>query len=325
MSNVDSIAQTPARWRRTVAAVRRGGSRRARPSRFSERRREQLWALLLLLPFLVGLVFFIVGPAIAALGLSFTSWDLIGSPEWVGLDNYKELIHDKVFWTSLLNTGYYTAVTVPVLVVGGLGLAVLMNRKLHGIMFLRAVYFAPVTVSVVAVSLLWAWLYSPDFGFLNYVLRSLHLPTSKWLSSPASAMPSVIIVGIWRSLGFNILIFLAALQAIPRDLYEAAEVDGASDRSRFWHVTLPMLSPTIFFSVVIGLITSFQVFEQTYIMTQGGPGNSTMTIIYDIFTQGFTYLRMGYASAISVVFTVLVLLVTIVQVKFQSRWVHYDA
>ena len=307
---------------KTLTAALAG--RRSITGGVSSRRREALWALFFLTPFFIGLIFFIVGPGIAAFVLSFTSWDLLSSPKWVGLDNYRQLVHDPVFRASFYNTLYYTVVTVPVTIVLGLGLAVLMNRKIRGSYFFRAVFFLPVTVSVVAVSMLWAWMFEPSYGFLNYVLTQLHLPTVNWLVDPVTALPSIMIVGIWRTIGFNLIVFLAGLQSVPKELHEAAQVDGASEWYRFRKVTLPMLSPTIFFAIVIGLIASFQVFEQTYIMTQGGPGNSTMTLIYDIFLTGFTYLRMGYASAISVVFLVIVLLITVVQVRLQRRWVHYE-
>jgi multiple sugar transport system permease protein len=290
----------------------------------TQRQREGLWALLFLCPFFLGLIFFIAGPVIAAFVLSLTRWDLMGPPRWIGIQNYTSLARDPDFWQALGNTIYYTGVTVPVGLVLGLGLAILMNRRLFGIYAFRVIYFAPVTVSIVAVSLLWAWLYSPSFGFLNYVLAALHLPTPRWLVDPRTAMPSIILVGLWRGLGFNIIVFLAGLQAIPRDLYEAGEIDGADEWRQFRHITLPMLSPTMFFAIVMAVISSFQIFEQTYIMTQGGPGNSTLTFIYYIFLTGFTYLRMGYASALSFVFLALILAITIIQVRLQSQWVHYE-
>lgn len=314
----------------TVVQARRGPGRGARgPLRLGRvvrtpRGREALWALLFLSPFFVGLVCFIVGPVIAAFVLSLTSWDLLGTPQWVGLQNYQELAHDPIFWQALGNTVYYTGVTVPVGLLLALGLAILMNRRIPGIYAFRVIFFAPVTVSIVAVSLLWSWMFSPTYGIINYVLTALHLPTSQWLVDPRMAMPSIIIVGLWRGLGFNIVVFIAGLQAIPRDLYEAAAIDGANEWGQFRYVTLPMLSPTLFFAIVMALISSFQIFEQTYIMTQGGPDNGTLTLIYYIFLTGFTYLRMGYASAISFVFLAIVLAVTVVQVRLQYRWVHYD-
>ena len=295
-----------------------------RPSRLvSNRVRESAWAYLFLAPFFLGLLFFIVGPVVAAFAISFTAWDLLSPPRFVGLDNYRELANDRLFWIALKNTLYFTGVSVPVTLILALGLAGLMNRKLRGIEALRAIYFFPVTASIVAVSLLWAWMYTPDFGIINYLLSYVGIPKINWLVDPRMAMPSVIIMSVWRGLGFNIVVFLAGLQSIPRDLYEAADLDGASGWQQFRQITVPLLTPTIFFATIMAIISSFQVFEQTYIMTQGGPGNATLTLVYQIFLNGFTYLRMGYASALSFVLFAILFLITIVQVNLQRKWVHY--
>jgi len=287
------------------------------------RAREAAWAYLFLTPFFIGLLAFILGPVVAAFVISFTDWDLLASPSWIGLTNYREMASDTLFWTALKNTLYFTVVSVPVSLTVALGLATLMNRKLRGINLLRAIYFFPVTASIVAVSLLWSWMYTPNFGIINYTLGQFGLPALKWLVDPNLAMPSVVLMSIWRGLGFNIVVFLAGLQGIPKDLYEAAELDGAGEWNRFRHITIPLLSPTMFFAGVMAVIASFQVFEQTYIMTQGGPGNATLTLVYHIFQNGFTYLRMGYASAMSFVLFAILFVITIVQVRLQTRWVHY--
>lgn len=284
---------------------------------------EAAWAYLFLAPFFIGLLAFILGPVVAALAISFTEWDLIGSPSWVGITNYRDLAADPLFWTALKNTIYFTVVSVPVTLALALASAGLMNRKLRGVNLLRAVYFFPVTASIVAVSLLWAWMYTPEYGILNYTLSQVGLPKLNWLVNPRLAMLSVILMSVWRSLGFNIVVFLAGLQSVSKELYEAAELDGANEWNRFWQITVPMLTPTIFFAAVMALIASFQVFEQTFIMTQGGPGNSTLTLVYYIFQNGFTWLRMGYASAISFVLFAILLAITVVQVRLQTRWVHY--
>jgi multiple sugar transport system permease protein len=295
-----------------------------RPTRLvSNRVREAAWAYCFLAPFFIGLLLFIVGPVVAAFAISFTTWDLLSPPQWIGMENYQELMGDNLFWIALKNTVYFTAVSVPVTLLLALGLATLMNRKLRGITALRAIYFFPVTASIVAVSLLWAWMYTPDFGIINYLFSLVGLPKVDWLVDPRIAMPSVIIMSVWRGLGFNIVVFLAGLQSIPRDLYEAAQLDGAGGWDQFRQITVPLLTPTIFFATIMGLIASFQVFEQTYIMTQGGPGNATMTLVYQIFLNGFTYLRMGYASAMSFILFAILFVITIAQVRLQTRWVHY--
>lgn len=287
-------------------------------------KQEALWGYVFLIPFLIGFLLFILGPVVASFGLSFTEWNLIGNPKFVGLANYRSLIDDNTFKVSLINTLYYTGVSLPITIAFSLFFAIIMNRKLRGINLFRAIYFLPVTISVAAVGLLWAWIFSPDFGILNYVLHQLGLPVSRWIADSRSAMPSVIIVGVWRNLGFNILVLLAGLQNIDHALYEAAEVDGASAWVKFRSVTLPMLSPVLFFVLIIGLVNSFQVFEQTYIMTQGGPGHSTFTLVYYIFQAGFQFLRMGSASAMSFVLFVIVFLLTALNLLLQSRWVYYE-
>ena len=283
-----------------------------------------VWAYFFLSPFLIGLVLFMLGPLIFALVLSFLDWNMVGSPKWIGLANYREMFSDEVFWKSFWNTLYYTSVTVPVTIVISLVLATLMNRDIRGVYFLRAVYFVPITISVIAVGLLWSWLYTPDFGFLNYVLGLLGLPKVMWLVKVKTAMLSLIIVGIWRGLGFNIIVLLAGLKGISREIYDASAIDGANEWQQFWKVTMPMLSPTLFFAIVMAFISSVQVFELTYIMTQGGPSDSTTTLIYNTYLQGFTFLRLGYASAISLVFLIMILIVTVSQVRSQERWVYYD-
>lgn len=313
-TSANSAARTRPGATDFVVPARRLGSTRAR---------EAAWAFLFLTPFFLGLLFFILGPVLASLAISFTNWDLLSPPRWIGLGNYREMLGDRLFWIALKNTLYFTVVSVPVTLVLALGLAALMNRKLRGISLLRAIYFFPVTASIVAVSLLWAWMYTPDFGIINYLFSLVGLPKVNWLVDPKMAMPSVIIMSVWRGLGFNIVVFLAGLQSIPRDLYEAAELDGAGGWAQFWQITVPLLTPTLFFATIMALISSFQVFEQTYIMTQGGPGNATLTLVYQIFLNGFTYLRMGYASALSFVLFAILFVITIVQVNLQRKWVHY--
>jgi multiple sugar transport system permease protein len=272
----------------------------------------------------VGLIFFMVGPMLVALYISFTDWSLLGTPTWLGLTNFKSLFKDPLFWTSWSNTLVYTCVSVPLSMLLGLGVALLLNRKLRGMVVFRVLFFMPMTVGVVASGLLWSWMFTPQYGLLNYLLHFVGLGPYHWLTSSSTSMISIIIVGVWRGMGFNIIVFLAGLQGVPQHLYDAATVDGAGPVRKFWHVTVPMLSPTLFFGSLIGLIMSFGVFEQTYVMTQGGPGNSTLTIIYFIYQQGFSYLRMGYASAASVTFLVVLTILTGLLLRLQSRLVHYE-
>jgi multiple sugar transport system permease protein len=307
----------------SVSLARKAPARRA-GGKNSAARRDTLWAWALLSPTILGLVFFMVGPMLVALYISFTDWSLLGAPTWLGLDNFKALFKDPLFWTSWLNTLVYTCVSVPVSMLLGLGVALLLNRRLPGMVVFRVLFFIPMTVGVVASGLLWSWMFTPQYGLLNYLLHFVGMGPYHWLTSSSTSMLSIIIVGVWRGMGFNIIVFLAGLQGVPQHLYDAATVDGAGPLRKFWHVTVPMLSPTLFFGTLIGLIMSFGVFEQTYVMTQGGPGNSTLTIIYFIFQQGFSYLRMGYASAASVTFLVILTVLTAFLLRLQTRLVHYE-
>jgi multiple sugar transport system permease protein len=307
-----------------AVSARTETSRRVIRPRSKAARRESLWGWALVSPTLLGLLFFTVGPFLVAIYISFTDWSLLGSPTWVGLTNFKQLFHDTVFWTAWKNTLYYTGISVPLSMALGLGIALLLNQKLPAMSLFRVLFFVPMTVGVVASGLLWSWMFNPQNGLLNYLFHFVGLGPYKWLTSANMSMPSIIIVGVWRSIGFNIIVFLAGLQAVPETLYDAAAIDGAGNLRKFRHITIPLLSPTIFFGALIGIIMSFQVFEQTYVMTQGGPGNTTLTIIYFIFQQGFSYLRMGYASAASVTFLVILSVGTALMLRLQNRLVHYE-
>jgi len=290
----------------------------------SLRRDEVLTAYLFVIPTVLGLLLFSLGPVLASLAISFTKWDLLTTPQWLGLQNYTAMFHDDLFWQALWNTAYYTLGTVPTGVVLALLLAIAMNQKVKGIVFYRTLYFLPVVSSIVAISLLWSWIYYPDYGILNHLLHGVGLPTLPWLGSTQWAMPAIIIMSIWHELGYNMVIMLAGLQGIPQELYEAAQIDGAGAWSSFLYITIPMLSPVIFFVTVLSLIGSFQVFGASYVMTKGGPLNSTLTLVYMIFREGFQYFDMGYASAIAYVLFLLILLFTLAQFNLQKFWVHYD-
>jgi len=286
---------------------------------------EPVTAYVLLLPTLLGLIVFTLGPVVASFLISFTKWDLTSPPVWVGLGNYDAMVFlDSLSRVSFLNTLYYVAVTVPSGVALSLLLAVAMNQKIRGIVLYRTAYFLPVISSTVAVSLLWQWLYHPEYGLLNYLLGLVGLPPSKWLADPASALPAVMVVSVWRGLGFNMVILLAGLQGVPQELYDAAAIDGAGPVGSFRDVTLPMLSPTIFFVTVLSIISSFQVFDQTYVMTRGGPLNATTTVVFYIFRQAFEWFHMGYAAALGYVLFAIILALTLLQFRVQASWVHYE-
>jgi len=301
-----------------IRAATAPGTRRRR-----SRRDDSFWGALLLTPYALGLLAFVLIPTIAAVVISFTNWDLLGEIHFIGLANYVQMFTSADFWQVAGNTAYYTIVVVPLSIAVGLGLAVLLNRRTPGMHIFRSLLFLPVTVPVVASGLLWSWMMTPDYGLINYLLGLVGIPHQPWLTGVHTAMPSIILVGIWRSAGLNVVLFLAALQGIDRSVLEAAALDGAGAWRTFVRVVVPLITPTLFFATIISLISSFQVFDQTYVMTQGGPNDQTMTFIYYIFLQGFTFLHMGYSSAVSTVFTIVVFALTLVAIKYQRFWVYY--
>ncbi len=292
----------------------------------SRRRRVQEAGLayLFLLPTLIGLVLFTLGPVIVGLIISFTNWNIFLPPQWIGWDNYATLATQELPRKVFSNTLYYTLVNVPLNMAFALGVALLLNMRLRGMAFYRAVYFLPVVSSTVAASLIWTWLYSPNFGPINYGLDLIGIRGPAWLGSTTWAMPAVIIMSVWKGFGINMLIFLAGLQGIPIEMQEAAMIDGANRWQRFWRVTWPLLTPTTFFVLVISCIASFQVFEQVYVMTNGGPAYSTTVLGLFIYLNAFRYNNMGYAAAVAYVLFALILIITLAQLKLQERWTHYE-
>ena len=279
---------------------------------------------LYVLPTILGLLLFSAGAVAVSFFMSFTQWDVISSPEWVWLDNYVNLWHSDLFWEVFGNTLYFILLAVPLSLVFSLALALVANTGLRGITFFRTAYFLPVVSSMIAVALVWSWIFNPEYGLLNYLLRLLFgVRGPAWLDSTAWALPAMVIVTVWKGLGYSMVIFLAGLQNIPQDLYHAATIDGAGVWKRFRHITLPMLSPTTFFVLVITLINSFQVFEQTYVLTKGGPANSTLTMSYYIYQNAFQFFQMGKAAALSYVLFAVIFGVTLMQFRIQKRWVFY--
>jgi multiple sugar transport system permease protein len=285
---------------------------------------ERLWLWFFLAPTLFGLTFGTLGPVLAAIGISFTKWDVLTRPIFTGLDNYVQLIADPTFLKSILNTIYYVLGTVPAATVLALLLALLLNQKLKGITFYRTAYFLPIVSSTVAVALVWSWIYSKDFGLLNFLLKNIGVQPVGWLTSQRYAMPALIIMGIWGLLGEGMIIFLAGLQGISQSYYEAAEVDGANTWTKFLHITLPMITPSMFFYFIITMINAFQAFEQIYVMTRGGPNNATTTMVYYVYTNAFRNFRMGYASAQAIGLFLIVMILTLIYWRSQDRWVVYD-
>lgn len=287
-------------------------------------RRDEWTAWLFLLPSLVLFLTFTGIPVIVAFGISFTQWDLFNPAQFVGLGNYTKLLGDPIFGRVMGNTAYFVLLSVPVQMLIGLGCALALNRGLKGQSFFRVAYFLPVVTSTIAAALVWAWLFNANFGLINALLSLVGVDDlPRWLASSKWAMPAVIIVSIWQNLGYAMVLFLAGLQNIRPDLYDAAAVDGARGWRRFWFITLPLLSPTTFFVLIISIIGSFQIFELVFIMTNAGPANATNTLVFYIYQNGFQFYQMGYASAAAMVLFVIVLIMTLVQYALQNRWVHY--
>lgn len=285
---------------------------------------EGRWALLFLAPTLIGLAILSAGPILATLAISLTEWDLLRAPTFVGLDNFVALAADERFGKALRNTAFYTVVSVPLGMLISLGLAVALNQTFRGIAWVRTAYFLPVVTSTIAVALVWQWIYSPDAGLLNQLIGLVGIAPQKWLSNPTLAMPAIVVMSVWQGLGTNIIIFLAGLQAIPSELLDAASVDGAGRWARFRNIILPLLTPSIFFTGVLSLIGSFQVFDQIFVLSRPRPTDATITVVYFIYENGFKFFRMGYATAASWVLFVIVAFFTAIYFRSQKRWVHYQ-
>lgn len=290
------------------------------------RGREALTFYLFITPWIIGFVLFIVGPIIASLGLSFTDYDIMLPPALVGLGNYQEIFVDPLFYTSLYNTFYIVILAVPLSMMAAFGLAMLLNQKVGMMAGYRTAYFIPSIVPAVASAALWLYLLQPKWGLVNGFLESFGIPGPGWLASEVWAKPAIILILIWGA-GGTMIIYLAGLQDIPVSLYEAAEIDGANDWAKFRHVTLPLMTPVIFFTLILGVIATFQIFSQIFVLTDGmgGPQNSTLVYVMYLYRNAFNFFRMGYASAMAWILFVLIVVLTWAQFKWASRWVYYES
>ncbi|WDR03130.1 sugar ABC transporter permease [Devosia algicola] len=276
------------------------------------------------MPSLVLFIMFIAIPVIAAFMISFTEWDLFNPMKFVGFGNYTKLFNDDIFKKVMGNTAYFVLASVPLQMAFGLAIALVLNRNIKGQTFFRIAYFLPVVTSTVAAALVWSWLFNSNFGIINALLQMAGVTNPpKWLASTKWAMPAVIVVSVWQNVGYAMVLFLAGLQNIRTDIYDAAALDSARGWKRLWFITLPMLSPTTFFVLIISIIGSFQVFELVFIMTKAGPANATNTLVYYIYQNGFQFYQMGYASAAAMILFAIVLVATLIQYRMQDRWVHY--
>lgn len=287
--------------------------------------RQAIYGYVFLIPWALGLIVFVLGPILACLYFSFTDFEGVGALHFVGLANYtKAFTGDNLFWPSLGRTLEYSIIIVPIGLLCSLFLAVLLNRAIRGISIFRTFFFLPTLTPPVALAILWTWLFDPSVGPINVTLKSIGIPGPAWLQSPQWALPAIIIINLWGSVGGNtMIIFLAGLQGVPQELIEASEIDGAGRWAKFRHVTLPMISPTFFFNLILGVIGALKVFTTAFVATQGGPQYATWFFALDIYQQAFSYFRMGYASALSWIFVVVLLIFTYFQLVLSRRWVYY--
>jgi len=289
------------------------------------RRKEAIEGFLCISPWLIGLLFLTVGPVIFSFLISLTKWDMINSPQFVGLGNYATIIADDFrFRQSLRVTLIYAMVSVPLGLICSLALAMLLNMNLKGMRLFRAIFYIPAILPPIAVSMVWLMLFNAENGILNVLLGKLHIAPVPWLTSTEWALPSFILMSLW-GVGGGMIIYLAGLQSVPTQLYESAEIDGAGSWSKFRHVTLPMISPTILFNLIMGIIGSFQVFASSFVMTQGGPAYSTLFYVLYLYQNAFMYLKMGYACALAWILFLVILALTLLMLKASKSWVYYES
>jgi multiple sugar transport system permease protein len=289
--------------------------------------RQALFGYLFALPWILGLIIFWGGPILASMYFGFTNYEIIGTPRWIGLTNYvRAFTQDSLFWPSLGRTFTFSAIYVPAAVIGALFLAMLLNQKLKGTNIYRTIFFIPHLIPAVALAVVWIYLLQPRLGPINTFLRDMGVVDPPgWLTSRNSALYSVILINVWAAVGGNtMLIFLAGLQGVPQELYEAADMDGASAWTKFRHVTIPLLTPTIFFNLVLGVIGALKVFTTAWVATGGGPSYATWFFALHIYNQAFPYGRLGYGSALAWILAVILLVFTLFQVQASRRWVHYE-
>ena len=306
------------------------GALRARlvrtPLRAKLKKSEWLTGYLFISPWIIGFMIFTLGPFLASLGLSFTEWDLIGQPSFIGLDNYVQLAQDPLFWQALKVTAVYSLGRVPLGIVVGLAAALLLNQNVRLIGIWRVIYYMPVVLPPVAVSMLWMWILYPEFGILNgflWTLFGIHGPA--WLQDEFWVLPSLMMMAVWGMLGRNMIIYLSGLKSVAPELYEAASIDGANAWHKFVKITLPMLTPIIFFNLIMGLMDSFKLFTQAYVMTQGGPRYASLFYVYYLYQHAFQRFHMGYASAMAWVFFLVLLVFTALVFRSSKLWVYYES
>ncbi len=296
---------------------------RRRLFQMNMRKREALFGYIFLSPWLIGFVVFLIGPMIASIYLSLTQYKMISPPVWIGLANYERMINDQFVWRSLRVTATYTLFSVPLGLTAAMAVAVLLNQKIVASGIFRTIFYLPSVISGVAVALVFSWIFNYRFGILNFFLSLVGIEGPNWLGSPRYALWAFVIMSLW-GIGGNVVIYLAGLQGVPVSLHEAATIDGAGSWTRFWKITLPLVTPVILFTLVMGVIGTFQTFTQAYIMTGGGPANATLFYLLYLYRNAFNWFEMGYASALAWLLFIIILILTIILWTSSARWVYYE-
>ena len=293
--------------------------------KLTPRQREEAWTFYLWIsPWLIGFLIFLAWPLIQSLYLSFTDFRILNTPTFTGLANVERLVNDDIFWKSLRVTTLYVLGAAPLGNVLALIVAMLLAQKLRGVNWWRTIYFMPSVAAGVAVAVMWSFIFNPDFGLLNTILDWFGIQGPGWITSEDWALPAIIIMAWWGSIGGQMVIYLAGLKGIPQVLYESAEIDGAGGWAKFWNITIPMLSPTIFFNIIVGIIGAFQVFDPAYVLTDGGPNNATRTYIFNVYEQAFIFTNMGYASLLAWVLFIIILVLTLITFQISRNRVYYE-
>jgi len=305
--------------------ARRAGGKLQRPPRMSaRRRREALWGIALAAPAILGFLLWQLGPILGSLAIAFTNWRIVGTPSWVGLSNFAHMFtHDPLFFKSLSVTVIFSVISVPLRLLVAFALALLLNTKVRALPVFRTIFYIPSLVPIIASSVLWIWLFNPDFGLLNAILTPLGFPKLQWIYDSSTVLPSLILMSLW-DVGPLMIIFLAGLQGVPRQLYEAVRIDGGNAWHRLRHVTIPMVTPTILFNLILSIISAMQTFTQGYVMTSGGPNNASLFYVLYLYRKAFQESQMGYASALAWVLFFLIAILSVIVFRTSSRWVFYE-
>lgn len=283
-----------------------------------------MWGIICVTPAVLGFLIWQLGPIVGSLFIAFTDWRIAGTPNWIGTQNFERIFtEDRIFWKSLNVTFYYAFGSVPLRLLFAFALAVLLNQQIRGLPIFRTIFYLPSIVPIIASSILWIWLFNPDFGLLNAILRPLGFPKIQWIYASDTVIPSLILMSLW-DVGPMMIIFLAGLQGVPRQLYEAVEIDGGNAWHRLRHITIPLITPTILFNLILSIIGAMQTFVQPYIMTNGGPNNNSMLYVLYLYQKAFQQSQMGYASALAWILFVIIAVLSFIVIRTSSSWVYYE-